>query len=80
MTLEEIKQKTADSIITDHNTANGTMTQHFGDCKVTVVTDFMLKCVGYFIDNNLIHFINPASEKHLEELQQAAFLYHTATH
>ena len=77
MTIEEIKQQAADSIITDHNTAQQTMTQHFGSSAVKVVTYFRLRFIRYFIDGTLIYSVRNPTELQLQELQAAAFLYHT---
>lgn len=72
--MEATTPTVTDTIITEHNTAFGTMIQHFGDWHVVnIKTDFMLKCAAYYVNGEIKRFVNPATLEALAELQQEAF-------
>ena len=74
MTTQTQETPVMDAIITEHNTAENSMIQHFGDNTVCLITDNETKCMGIFVNYELKDTRKNVSFEELKALQQAAFL------
>ena len=63
-----------DAIITEHNTADNAMIQHFGDRSVRIVTDNATHRTGVFVNEELRGNEKNLTVAEYEAVQQSAFL------
>ena len=65
---------TMNAIITEHNTTDNAIIQHFGDRTVRIVTDITTGKTGVFINENLRNVHQSLTITEYESLQVSAFL------
>lgn len=65
---------TMNAIITEHNTTDNAIIQHFGDRTVRIVTDITTGKTGVFINEDLRNVHQSLTISEYESLQVAAFM------
>ncbi|MEA4981449.1 MAG: hypothetical protein VB066_01900 [Paludibacter sp.] len=67
-------QSVMDTIITEHNTIDNAIIQHFGDRSVRIVTDKATSKTGVFVNEDIVIVLKNLTITELQAVQQAAFL------
>lgn len=80
MNTTQQTQSMMDTIITEHNTVDNAMIQHFGDRSVRIVTDHATSKTGVFVNEELVITIKNLTIAELNAMQQAAFLIWLSLH
>lgn len=66
--------KTMNAIITEHNTTDNAIIQHFGDRTVRIITDITTGKTGVFINEDLRNVHQSLTITEYESLQVSAFM------
>lgn len=67
-----------DVVVTEHNTADNAMIQHFGDRTVRIVTDMDTKKTGLFVNEELKLVTKNLTIAEYEATLKAAFILWTS--
>lgn len=73
MHTQDQQTNTMNAIITEHNTVDNAIIQHFGDRKVRIVTDITTGKTGVFINEDLRDAHQNLTITEYESLQVSAY-------
>lgn len=73
-TTQQTQPTALDLIITEHNTADNAMIQHFGDRTVRIITDNDTKKTGLFVNDELKLVTKNLTIAEYEATLDAAFI------
>lgn len=75
---QQTQPNVMDLIITEHDTADNAMIQHFGDNTVRIITDNYTKKTGLFVNNELKLVTSNLTVVEYEAALEAAYILWTS--